>query len=497
MDYKEIIKKYENEAIETLRKLVQIPSVLGESKTDAPFGTQIAEAFHYMLNLGEAAGFDVKNIDNIAGHIDFKGSSEKILGIPVHLDVVPANEEGWTDDPFSGKIKDNILYGRGTTDNKNAVIAIFYALKALKEAEFMPKDTVRVILGLDEETGWEGIYKYLETVGTPNYGFAPDADFPVINGEKGILTFNLAMKLEGANVSFEDGSFEILRLSGGQAPNMVADHARVVLKSNNLRLKTASLNRKNAKKAKVDITQYYLNILHYIDKYKKETGMDISGSVRGKNIEIIAKGISAHGSTPEKGLNAIAILMDFLKGVSISSDRTTEFIRFFNEAISFETDGASLDINFEDDVSGKLILNVGQIIMDKSAILLTLNIRYPITISSDEIFLKIEQQLTNTQMGIVRGSEQLPIYSEVDSEFIQTLTSVYSECTGDTKSKPFTIGGGTFARIIPNAVAYGPRFPHNDETMHQRNEHLNLDDFIKSIYIYAEAIKRLSEQKNI
>ena len=187
------------EMIKSLSNLLSIPSVSGEAEPGMPFGRNVQLAYDYMMQLGKKEGFALYNADNYGGHIDFEGKDTGIVGIVGHLDVVPEGD-GWKHDPYGGEVEDGIIYGRGTIDNKGPVIASFYAMKALKECGFEPEKTIRLILGLDEETNWNGMEYYLNDVGEiPDFGFTPDADFPAIHGEKGIMVFDIVKKFNNTN----------------------------------------------------------------------------------------------------------------------------------------------------------------------------------------------------------------------------------------------------------------------------------------------------------
>ncbi|MDR2610334.1 MAG: Sapep family Mn(2+)-dependent dipeptidase, partial [Clostridiales Family XIII bacterium] len=230
-----LIDERADELIELLRELIRFPSVNAAPKENMPFGVEVQRAFDYMLGRARADGFETVNVDNYGGHIDWQGAeydeagemialASETLGIPVHLDVVPAGN-GWSVDPFAAELIGNKMYGRGTTDNKGAVVAVYCAMKALRDAGFMPEKNIRLLLGLDEETGWSGMVKYLEKVPAPDLGFSPDGDFPVINGEKGILDFGIAKKLEKTR----DKGIIIRSIEGGVASNSVPDKARAII----------------------------------------------------------------------------------------------------------------------------------------------------------------------------------------------------------------------------------------------------------------------------
>ena len=481
MIYKEIIDSYKNDIVAMLEELVSFKSVKGDASEGAPFGHDVQSIFEYMLEKGRLEGFDVLNVDNYGGHIEWLGvetdetgeviaTADETLGIPVHLDVVPEGSD-WTYEPFTAEIIDGKMYGRGTTDNKNSVVAIFFALKALKESGFIPSKNIRIILGLDEETGWKGMKKYLEKVTPPDFGFVPDADFPAINGEKGIIEFELAKKLAKTN----EKGITIRKIEGGNAPNMVPDYARAVIMD--------------------QVNDDFDAVKDAIADFRSRRGYKINGKGVGKAFEIITHGLSAHGSMPETGLNAISIMMLFLSELKIANESLKEFIDFYNEKIGFDTDGAGLGIALSDEPSGNLSLNIGLVDMDGEAIILTCDARYPVTMTEDNVYDALAPILPTYNLGIVKKNSKPSIYMPVDGEFISTLMDVYKENTGDSSSTPIVIGGGTYARAIPNAVAFGPRFPGSPDLMHQKDEYVKIDDLIKAACIYADAIYRLTSGK--
>ena len=222
-----IIKISENRAemISSLSDLISVPSVALEGTGETPFGENVQKAYEYMMELAAKEGFSTFNADNYGGHIDFRGTEEGIVAVIGHLDVVPEGD-GWDFDPYGGELIDGYVCGRGSTDDKGPVIASFYAMKALKECGYTPKKTIRLILGLDEETNWHGMDYYLKHVDSlPDFGFTPDADFPAINGEMGILIFDIVRKFDPPGSK----GLELSSIKGGTAANSVADLARAVL----------------------------------------------------------------------------------------------------------------------------------------------------------------------------------------------------------------------------------------------------------------------------
>ena len=468
MGYLERIDGYREEMIRVLQGLISIPSVVGSAEGDMPFGSGVHKAFQYMLNLAKEEGFRTANVDNYGGHIEFgEEGNEKIMGILTHLDVVPEGKD-WDYPPYEGKVVEGRIYGRGTIDDKGPTIAAFYAMKALKDEGIIPKKRIRLILGLDEEagTGWQGMQAYFHKMEKPDFAFTPDAEFPAIHGEMGILIFELVKKL-GKTLN---SGVELRSLTGGNAPNMVADQARAVLRA-----------------------ESYDEIRKIVEDFRNETGYRVQAKGIGKSLEITAKGISSHGARPGKGLNAISVLLALLGKIEMANEDVSDFIHFYNRNIGFDLHGEQIGCGFSDSISGKLIFNVGMADVDGQVARFTVNIRYPVTMDDDQVYGAMMPILDQYGFGVVKINHQEPIYIPEDDPMIVTLMDIYRKHSGDHASKPLVIGGGTYARSMKNAVAFGMTFPDEPELAHQRNENILIDHLIKATKIYAESIFELTK----
>ena len=314
--------------IENLQRILKINSEERAAEIDAPFGPGVKACLEETLKIGEEMGFAVKNVDNYGGHIEWEGSnteSGKLCAVIGHLDVVPAGED-WDYDPYGAEVVDGVLYGRGTTDDKGPLMVCLEAMKALKDEGFVPKNTIRLILGCDEETNWKGMTYYFDHEQRPDYGFTPDADFPIINGEKGIMNFHLAKKFDKTQVK----GLELRSVKGGTASNAVADYARAVLRS----------------------PDGYDKVRDIVEAYRDRTGYRINYKAVGKSFEITAAGIAAHGAKPQDGLNAISIMMELLGEMNFVNEDQNDFIGFYNRHLAFETDGESMECKMQDEISG-------------------------------------------------------------------------------------------------------------------------------------------------
>ena len=481
--YFEILENSKDEMLEKLSESIKINSVQtepvkivkgeGENAEEValPFGKGVEDAYRHMTALGRELGFDVFDESHYGGHIEWKAEevedtdeAVETFGIAAHLDVVPVGP-GWDLDPFSGEIVDGKMYGRGTGDDKGPLVAALYAMKALKEGGAVPKMNIRLVLGLDEETGMEGIYKYFEAAGVPDMGITPDADFPLINGEKGFLTFDLAQKLTRHNL--KDGPI-LRKLTGGIVPNAVPDYAKAVIAS--------------------DDEKYYEKIREKVSAYAAQTGYDITAKKAGSSLSIEAAGKAAHGAMPELGLNAVSVLMGFLGTLSFAGDEINEFIDFYNSKIGFDINGERIGCAFSDEASGKLSFNVGIADINEDIAQITVNIRFPVTNTSEDVYAGIEQAIDDTKVGLVKKQEEEPVYIDVDDPFAVKLMEAYRTETGDNENQPIVIGGGTYAKKFKRMLAFGPAFPGDPDVAHQANEYIDIEKLMTAARIYVRAL---------
>lgn len=484
MDYIELLNGYKEDMLETLRGAIACKSVASTPVRTRdgdvlPYGRGVQDALEYMLEEGARLGFDAYNLDNRAGYLEIKADLEEGVKAPRfdivgHLDVVPVTE-GWSSDPWTLTEKDGKIYGRGVSDDKGPLVACMYAIKALVDSGVKFKQDIRIVMGLDEELGESSISHYVEKCGNPDAGFTPDSDFPLINGEKGILVFELARKL--SKQVNKDG-LRLTKLEAGTVHNTVAQNARAVVAAED---------------------KYYDLIKDRLSQYVMETGYNVKAKKQGSSLVIEAVGIAAHGTHPEAGLNAVSIMMDFLGRIQFLNEEINDFIAFYNDHIGFDFHGERLGCQFCDEF-GELTLNVGRADINEDIAQLTIDIRYPVTMENgEEVFAGIERTIGNEKIGIVKGFEATPVYMPLEHELVGNLMSAYRDETGDTASEPMVIGGGTYAKFVSNILAFGAIFPGEENTMHQADEYVSIESFMKMARIYARVLaqRRINEQQDI
>jgi succinyl-diaminopimelate desuccinylase len=427
-----------------LSELVRIPSVCNEGDGSYPFGAAVDQAMRTALQIASDLGFRTHYGDG--GYYGYAevGEGVEMVGVLGHLDVVPPGKlEDWQAGPFDPVEKDGNLYGRGTQDDKGPLLAALFAGKALMDAGVKFNKRVRFIFGTDEETLWRCITRYKEKEELPGMGFSPDARFPLIFAEKGLLQLHL----EGANRSG-------LHIAGGSAFNAVPDTM----------LYTGE--RQDDLARKLDSLGFPYT--------RKEQGIEIHGK-------------AAHAMIPEEGINAIARLCIALRAIGIES----KAIDFIAQEIGEDPNATRIFGACVDEPSGRLKVNVGMIDLGEVE-RTSIDCRIPVTVSKAEIVAKLSAAAARYGLAYKEFDWLAPIYLPKEHFMIETLMRVYREVSGDEVSQPIASGGATYARAIDNCVAFGALLPGEILTEHQPNERTVLDNLYRAMEIYAYAIHELS-----
>lgn len=447
----ERILELKDAMFQTIKESVAIESVKSAPEEDAPYGRKNKEALDHLLAVGEKLGFKTGNCGNRVGWIEY-GEGEEMVGVLGHLDVVPLGE-GWIHPPLACEVHDGKMYGRGVQDDKGPTIGAVYALKAIKDLGLPMDRRVRVLFGCDEEEGSTCIEHYIASgEELPAIGFTPDAQFPAIFCEKGQGFFYVTKEMK------ESSAIKVLSLEGGAAKNIVAPDCKMILEGEH----------DIAGNAAVTVV--------------KEGGKTI----------LTAAGKSAHGSTPELGVNAISSLLQVIKDIKFGGS-FQNVLDFLASCIGTETNGTSLGIFSHDEETGDTTVNLGVIKCDEQKAYFTLDVRYPKSTDSEHCVQPIQKQLEAYGLSYEVEEHSL-LYVPQDSELVKKLMDVYAAQTGDHETKPIAIGGGTYAKSFQNMVAYGPVFPGETEVIHQPNEYAVVDNLVKAVQIMGAAMYELAQK---
>ncbi|WP_125705393.1 dipeptidase PepV [Lacticaseibacillus daqingensis] len=457
-------EKYQDDLLKDLFELLKINSERDvEHKTDAaPLGPGPAKALQAMLALGERDGFKTLNVDNVAGRIEY-GAGEEIFGLFGHMDVVPAGP-GWVTDPFEPVIKDGKLYARGSADDKGPSIAAYYALRLIKDLGLPVNKKIHFIIGTDEESAWVGINRYLEVEPAPDFGFSPDAEFPIINGEKGIATFAVHFK----PIAAKPAGLTLRSFKSGLRVNMVPQTATAEIEGS-----------------------FPDALIAALESFGPDHGVQIESTTEGNRMTITLTGKGAHAQEPKAGVNAATYLATLLAPFDFDP-AGHRYLTTLADLMHDDSRGHKLGINYTDKVMGDLTASADLLTFSQDGEQsIMVNVRYPQGTDADTIRDQIETAVGADAADVsVLGHAQVPHYVPVDDPLVQTLLGVYTKQTGNPGHE-VVIGGGTYGRIIERGVAFGAQMPDQENVMHQANEYMPVADIIKSVAIYAEAISEL------
>lgn len=433
--------------ISDLQELIRIPSVSrGEPKPGKPLGEQVHRALEFALNLARRLGFTkVWDLDGFCGIVEY-GEGEECLGVMAHLDVVPAGD-GWDVPPFSAVIKDGRMYGRGTVDNKGPAVAALYALAAVKDSKITLSRRVRIILGCDEERGWACMDKYKQFEEEPTLAFTPDAEYPVVHSEMGILQTTYHIPLQTG-----------LRCEIGSAPNVIPGFAEVKFEK---------------------------------PLYMRDLPDGLKGEVFANRLTVTGKG--GHASMPELAHNALQGAISILSSQPLLNADERKLMETLHELLGFDLHGESLGIDVTDE-SGRTSYAPTMLKIDEQGVTFTADCRYPFSLQYPELLARLDSAFGSKGFARIHQKNSECHFISPDSELVTALMDVFNHNSG-LKLAPMSIGGGTYARAFKNAVAFGT-VPYNEESpCHMPNESTALADIRFNTIVMAEAIERLAGKK--
>ncbi len=462
MNFRKEVDKYKDDFLNDLNALISIESIrdVEHAQSMSPFGPNCRKALDQVLEFGQRDGFKTEDIDGYAGVVSY-GDQEDTLGILGHLDIVPIGQD-WTKEPLQLTESDGYIFGRGVLDDKGPALAAYYALKMIKDLNIPLKKRVMWIAGCDEESGMECMTYYKKHAEIPQMGFVPDANFPVIYGEKGIMNLEISSK----------DTTCIRKLDAGTRPNIVIGNADCYVDSMSDQQK--------------ELFDFYCKTNHLEGYVTHEDGL----------VKYHIDGVFAHAAMPWLGKNAALHLLNFI-GEAYQDILAKDLYRLFHD-----WQGKPLTIDIDGMYMGFLTLNVGRVRMDSNHTSIILDIRYPHDVQGEQIVAKIQEACknSNSNMVISNSSDVKPLFVDPNSKLVKTLLKSYQKYTQDTFSAPITIGGGTYARKFENFVSFGPEFPNQEIDTnqfvggcHQRDEGMKLEQLLDSIAIYADAIVALCE----
>ena len=450
-----------DEVVADIDALVRIESVedLENAEPGAPFGPKARRALDQALEIADRMGFSTGDCDGYMGYADWPGSSPSQIGIIGHVDVVAAGA-GWNWPPFEVTRRNGYLIGRGVADDKGPLVVALHAVKFWKdrfEAEApdaMPPHTIRVLFGVNEETNMKDVAYYRERFADPAFLFTPDSQFPVGYGESGICSGTLA------SPPFEGG--DVIELQGGQAVNAVPGDAWAIV-----RVEEPSFGE------------------------CERIGVEPCGD---GVYRIEAHGVAAHASTPELGVNAIGVLVDYLLDSQVGTAEERAFLELLRK-LHRDFGGSGFGVACADEHFGPLTVVGGMAWTGGGSMCQSLDFRYPTTISAAEIERRVNEAAAEAGASFALEHDKAPFLMDPEAPAVRALLDAYNEATGENRVG-VTSKGGTYARMFTTGVSFGPEKPWDEKpawvgSMHGPDEGVSEELLREAFAIYARTLGKL------
>ena len=450
-DIEAFVERHTKSVFCDIARLVAVDSVEGQPEENAPFGPGPRKALDLGLQIAREIGLDAVDCEGRIGYAAVGGDDERYLATITHLDVVPVGE-GWKADPFTMRERDGWIIGRGVMDDKGPSVLCLYALKYLKDRGVPLRYPVRALLGANEETGMGDLSYYLAHYPAPDFCFSPDATFPLCNGEKGIYHGRMISRLPLG---------DILDIHGGVAPNVIPDKAEATVRAEKL-----------------------------------ANGEFVTAEETAPGVwHLLAAGKGGHASLPKGTRNAIGVLVDYLLENKVGDENDTAFLRLIQK-LHRAWDGSALGVQADDGNFEPLTIVGGVIGVENGRMFQSVDSRYPTTTSGEQIAAGIRAQAGEIAEVTV-DRDAAPFYMALDNPAVQACLGAYNDFTGEN-ARPYTIGGGTYARHFPNAVAFGPEHPERPAPdfagpIHGVDEAACKDWLLEALKVYILALVELEK----
>ncbi|RXZ82534.1 M20 family peptidase [Paenibacillaceae bacterium] len=452
------IERHQDELLRDISLLVSIESVASDGDADRPYGEACARALDTMLGLGEQYGFSTTNVEYRCGVISYGALADRTVGIWGHVDVVPAGGN-WLYPPYACTRKGDFLIGRGVQDNKGPSMAVLYALRCIRDLQVPLNYTVKQIVGCAEEAGMDDAVYFVQHHDVPDFNLVADSGFPVCYGEKGIIEAEFRFPLQDER---------IIGFQAGSVSNSVPGYAEVILK---------------------------------LDRELEEKLSGLPGAITiertVEGVRLSARGKAGHAAFPQGTDNAIHRLLEPLLAAELLEGVHQPQFALMN-AVCAAYDGGALQIACADELSGPLSC-VGAVasIVD-GELSFQINIRYPITADANAMVRRMTAAAQGFVLAAVHVNE--PNYCDKDAPEVQTLNDTYNRVTKQ-HAEPFVMGGGTYARKIPNAVGFGPGMPADlsalglpagHGSIHGPDEVQSIPNLLMALKIYVMSLVALN-----
>ena len=477
--------KNQQAVIASIGTMVAIPTVRNV-QVPPHESPQIIEFGKLVQKMAGDFGLAYRNVDNRIFEVSLKGKGSEEFGILTHADVVPAVlsewmlDDGTRLDPFTMTRVGDYLYGRGTIDDKGSIAAVLYAMKAVKDSGLPIDRSIRLMIETTEETGGDAMVYYRTKTQLPAYNIVLDSKYPAVVAEKG----SGALKVFFPAETTDGTTTAIATMSGAASANAISQTAMATFKGGDLAAVAAKLEA--ARPA-------------FLQKYEGQGGKFAIDISRGADsIELKVTGVSAHGSRPEEGVNPLPRLALFLQesGISLADNHYLKAAKYIDALYGTGYFGEKMGLGYKDDFMGPLTFSPNLVRMGSDGKLeVTVNVRMPRGRTPDELKTQVTAKVndwaaTNKAKVEINYDQGNWMARDPKGAWLSTLLDIYGSTTG-LEAKPVPTAGSTTAKLMPNAINFGPAMPGKKYTAHNAKEYKEVPDLDADMQMFTEMLVRI------
>jgi dipeptidase D len=481
---KHAVSAYRDDVVDTLAKMVSYNTVADK---DIPAERNPQHIGFKNLLKAEAArlGLDFADYGMVVVIGLGAADAQERVGMIAHGDVQPVDPSKWKKSPFEldRTSEPGKLLARGAEDDKGPIATALYAMKSLKDLQLPLSKRIELYVYMAEESDWDALQEFVKTHTLPQVNITLDAEYPAVTAEKGYGT--LSVTFPKAAAPAPEGEPVIASFGGGFFGSQIPEDAQALVANIGPALE-AQIKQRAAKQ----------NDMRYTFERKGSNGNELS---------ITAKGVSAHSSKPEDGLNAISMLADALAVRTWPDTPSGAMVNFLNEMVGTGYYGEKFgSIAYRDSFMGPMSF-APTVIRQASAANpavgpeLSINIRRPRGKDAQQLTNEINAALAQWQ-GAHAALPPLDTKLRIGDPWIQqdapqlpVLMKVFSYFTGVKDPKPVSVGGGTNSRLFPRAVSFGPAMPRTVYTGHSEHEFITLKQLLLNLEMYTAVLAELAQ----
>lgn len=488
-----VYNRVRNEAavIDTIGKMVALRTVR-DDKIAQHEHPAIVEFGKLVEGMARDFGLAYRNVDNRVFEVTLPGGGKDTFGILTHADVVPAVAEEWVLDdgtrldPFRLTRVGDMLYGRGTIDDKGSIAAVLYAMKTVKESGVPLERTIRLMIETTEETGGDGMKYYRQHTTLPEYNIVLDSKYPAVVAEKGAGTLTVSFGIQSADGKTERGKADskgpaIVAMRGAASANAIPETATARIASSDATAVAAALEQ-----AKTD----------FMRRHAPRGKFSIDVKREGNEVEVKVTGASAHGSRPEEGVNPLPRLALFLQasGVRFADNHYLRAVRYLNDLYGLDYLGNKMELAYRDAFMGPLTMSPTLVRERGEYVDVVTNVRMPRGRTPDELGARITKRIFG--WAATHGPVEIKydqgnwMARDPKGAWLSTLLNIFGDTTG-LEAKPVATAGSTTAKLMPNAINFGPAMPGKKYTAHNAREYKEVADLNLDMQMFTEMLVRI------